>query len=208
LLERRFASSVGILLILILLPALPAKASAPGKTVLVIYSNDRILPADVAVDEGLRESLGVQTGHGPTYINEFLDGPRFEDIEYDKLVLRFFSAKYAHQPVDLVVTLGMQAFHFLLRHQSDLFRGVPVLNCGVTAEDLGRQKLPPNFVGVPILIQPLPTFEVALRLQPDAREIVIATGTGEFDRSWEATLRRDLPRLKTSVPIRYLSGAG
>jgi PAS domain S-box-containing protein len=206
LLGRRVSSLLGILLVLILLPALPAEASTSGKTVLVIYSNDRILPADVAVDGGLRESLGVQTAHGPTYINEFLDAPRFENIEYDKIVVRFFQAKYAHQPIDLVVTVGMQAFHFLLRHRSDLFKGVPVLNCGVTPDDLGRQELPPNFVGVPILVQPLPTFEVAQRLQPDAREIVIVTGTGEFDRSWEAILRRDLPRLKTSLPIRYLSG--
>ena len=78
---RRLASSLGILLILSMLPALPARASTPGKTVLIIYSNDRILPADVAVDEGLRETLGVQTVHGPTYLNEFLDGPRFEDID-------------------------------------------------------------------------------------------------------------------------------
>lgn len=206
LLGRRVSSLLGILLVLILLPALPAEASMSGKTVLVIYSNDRIFPANVAVDWGLRESLRVQTAHGPTYINEFLDAPRFENIEYDKIVVRFFQAKYAHHPVDLVVTVGMQAFHFLLRHRSDLFKGVPVLNCGVTPDDLGRSELPPNFVGVPILVQPLPTIEAALRLQPDAQEIVIVTGTGEFDRSWEATLRRDLPRLKTSVPIRYLSG--
>jgi PAS domain S-box-containing protein len=203
---RPFTACMRVLISLALLSALPLGATEPSKTVLTIYSDERLLPANIAVDTALRDSLGLGTDNPPTYLSEFLDFSRFGNSAYDKLVADFLRSKYATQHVDVIVASGPLVFQFLRRHQADLFTGIPVVLCGVSRESFESQTLPPNFVGVPIAIEPLPTIELALRLQPDAREIVIVTGASEFDRMWEATLRSDLPHLQTSVPIRYLSG--
>jgi PAS domain S-box-containing protein len=195
-----------MLISLALLSALPVCAAGQSKTVLTIYSDERLLPFNQALDAALRDSLGVETHGAPTYLSEFLDFARFGNSSYDKLASDFIRGKYAGQFPDVVVAVGPLAFQFLYRHQSDLFTGIPVIVIGVGENTLKAQSLPPNFVGVPFVVEPLPTIEFALRLQPDAREIVVVTGASEFDRSWEATLRRDLPRLHTSIPIRYLSG--
>jgi PAS domain S-box-containing protein len=201
-----FAACVRVLVSLALLSALARGATEPSKTVLTIYSDERLLPANIAIDTALRDTLALGTEDPPTYLSEFLDLSRFGSSTYDKLVSDLFRNKYAGQHLDVIVANGPLIFQFLRRHQADLFTGIPVVLCGVSRETFQAQTLPPNFVGVPIEIEPLPTIELALRLQPDAREIVIVTGASEFDRMWEATLRSDLPHLRTSVPIRYLNG--
>jgi len=203
---RAFATCVLALIPLALLSALPLGATERSKTVLAIYDQERLLPANMVVDSVLRDSLGLETDNPPTYLSEFLDVSRFGSSDYDKLLSDFFRSKYAGQQIDVIVAGGALALQFLRRHQADLFTGIPVVFCGVSRESFESQTLPPNFVGVPIAIETLPTFELALHLQPDAREIVIVTGASEVDRMWEARLRRDLPHLQTSVPIRYLSG--
>jgi PAS domain S-box-containing protein len=203
---RPFTACIRMLISVALLSTLSVSATGQSKTVLTIYSDDRLLPANQALDTALRDSLGVETHDTPTYLSEFLDFSRFGTSAYDKLASDFLRSKYAGQSPDVVVAVGPLAFQFVYRHQADLFPGIPVVLLGLTNESLQAQTLPSNFVGVPVAIEPLPTFELALRLQPDAREIVIVTGASEFDRSWEARLRRELPHLQTSVPIRYLSG--
>jgi PAS domain S-box-containing protein len=195
-----------VLVSLALLSALALSATEGSRTVLAIYSDERLTPSSKAMDTALRDSLGVGADNAPIYLSEFLDVSRFGSSAYDKLLSDFFRNKYAGQSLDVVVAVGPLAFQFLRRHQADLFTGIPVVFCGVGSESLPGQTLPANFVGVPIEVEPLPTIELALRLQPDAREIVIVTGASEFDHMWEATLRSDLPHLQSSVPIRYLSG--
>jgi ABC-type uncharacterized transport system substrate-binding protein len=121
-------------------------------------------------------------------------------------VADFFRAKYAGHSIDVVVAAGPQGFQFLRDHRKDLFVGIPVVFCGVGREEMGSQPLPSHFVGVPIVIEPRPTLDLALRLQPDAREIVVVTGASDFDRSWDEVLRKDLSIPPTGIPIRYLSG--
>ena len=203
---RPFTACMQVLVSLALLSALAPGLTGRSRTVLAIFPDERETPATRAMDKALRDSLGLETDNAPIYLSEFLDVSRFSSSAYDKLLSDFFRNKYAGQSLDVVITIGPLAFQFLRRHQADLFTGIPVVFCGVGRESLQGQTLPSNFVGAPIKVEFLTTIELALRLQPDAHEIVVVTGTSEFDRSWEATLRRDLPRLQSSVPIRYLSG--
>jgi len=203
---RLFTACMPVLISMAFLSAVPLVATGQSKTVLTIYSDERLLPANIAIDAALRDSLGLERDDPPVYLSEFLDFSRFGSPAYDKLLSDFFHDKYAGQHIDVIVASGPLALKFLLRHRADLFTGIPLVLCGISRESFESQTLPPNYVGVPITLQPLPTIELALRLQPDAREIVIVTGASEFDRLWEARLRRDLAHLQTSVPIRYLSG--
>ena len=49
-------------------------------------------------------------------------------------------------------------------------------------------------------------LELALRLQPDARRLVIVLGAAERDRIWEQRLRKAVGRLEGPVEIEYLPG--
>ena len=195
-----------MLISLALLSALQLGAAGQSKTVLAIYSDESPLPANLAVELVLLNTLSTGMDNPPTYLDEFLDLNRYGGPAYDKLVSEFLRHKYADAHVDVIIAAGPSAVRFLRSHQADLFTGIPVVFCGVGREPFQSSQLPPNYIGVPIAMESLPTIELALRLQPGAPRIVIVTGASEFDFSLEAKVRNDLAHLQTSVPIRYLSG--
>jgi hypothetical protein len=198
-----------ILAALLAAVALPMNASGRSKTVLVIYSNERSLPANTQIDDGLRDTLEVNTSLDLNYQTEFLDYPHYgdePDEAYDRLISNFFRAKYAGKHIDVVVAAGPQALRFLRRHQDDLFPDMPVLVIATGWASSGDQTAPTRFLGIPISLEPRPTLELATRLQPKAGEIVVVTGASKFDLDWEQKIRETFARWNAHPPVRYLSG--
>ena len=50
------------------------------------------------------------------------------------------------------------------------------------------------------------TLELALRLQPDGRQVVVVTGAAAFDKRWEAVAREQLRPYADRLQVTYLSG--
>jgi two-component system, LuxR family, sensor kinase FixL len=200
---------VGALTLLIAATSLPASGAGQSQTVLVVYSNERSLPANRQIDEKLRESLAANTNLELNYQTEFLDYPRYADDSdeaYDILVSNFLRAKYADESIDVVVAAGPAAFRFLRRHQNDLFVNTSILAIAISTASYEDQPLPSRFLSIPISIEPKPTLEMALRLQPGACEIVVVTGASNFDLNWEKRLRSVFNDWQTHPPVRFLSG--
>jgi signal transduction histidine kinase len=201
---------LGCLLIAVVAPHLTAMGGA-GKiqTVLVLYSNDRSLPANMQVDERLRETLAVTTNLDLRYQTEYLDYPRYgdeADSSYDKLFSDFLRAKYASEPISVIVAGGPQAYRFLLRHQDDLFVHTPVIVAVAHSAFVDDPPTQARFLDIPSKIEPRPTIELAMRLQPQASEILIVTGMSRFDRDWERNLRAMFTTWHAHPPVRYLAG--
>ncbi len=72
--------------------------------------------------------------------------------------------------------------------------------------DYEDQPLPSRFLCIPIVLEIRPTLELAVRLQPKASEIVVVTGTSNFDLDWEKRIRTALTEWQAHPPVRYLSG--
>jgi signal transduction histidine kinase len=197
------------LLIALLAAGVPMSGAGRSKTVLVIYSNERSLPANVQIDENLRETLETSTSLDLRYQTEFLDYPHYGDEAdegYDKLISDFFRAKYADQRIDVIVAVGPQSLRFLRRHQGDLFPTIPVLAIATgrpSAADLAASS---RFLSIPISLEPRPTLELAVRLQPKAGEIVVVTGASKFDLDWEQRIKAIFVVWTAHPPVRYLSG--
>src|SRR5271170_1112861 len=189
--------------------ALPMNAAGRSKTVLVIYSNERSLPANMQIDERLRETLEVPTSLDLKYQTEFLDYPHYgdePDDAYDRLMSGFFREKYARQPIDVIVAAGPQALRFLRRHQDDLFVNIPVLVIVTGWTPSLDQTAPDRFLSIPVSLDPRPTLELAVRLQPKAGEIVVVTGASRFDLDWEQKIRAVFAGWHAHPSVHYLSG--
>jgi nitrogen-specific signal transduction histidine kinase len=197
-----------MLIVLLATVVLPMHGVGPSKTVLVIYSNERSLPANIQADEGLREALGVNTSLDLKYQTEYLDYPHYGDVTdeaYDRLMSGFLREKYAGQHINVIVAGGPQAFRFLHHHQDDLFSGIPILGI-VTGPSSAVDLTSTRFLDIPVSVEPRPTLELAVRLQPKAREIVVITGTSKFDLDWEQRIRAAFEGWTAHPPVRYLSG--
>src|SRR5271154_4162288 len=197
-----------VLIALLTGATLPMSGAGRSQTVLVIYSNDRSLPANLQIDEGLRRDLAADTSLDLNYQTEFLDYPRYGDeIDegYDHLVSDFLRAKYAGQSIGVVIPVGPQSFRFLHRHQNDLFADKPILAIAISRTSYENESLPAHFLCIPIELDPKPTLELAVRLQPKAGEIVVVTGASKFDLDWEQRIRAAFVGWNEHPPVRYLS---
>jgi len=54
---------------------LPVTAAGETRNVLVLYSNGRLLPANIEVDHGLREAIRASADRPINLFDEFLDAP-------------------------------------------------------------------------------------------------------------------------------------
>jgi len=185
---------------LLFAPAAPAEQNA---CVLVLYSNHRLLPANIAFEAGLRETLDNSTELNA----EFLDYPRFDSESYLRAMTTFLREKYALRPPAVLVAGGKGALDFVLSHRAELFPQVPVIHAGVPRSSLqSRPPLPADVVGVPIEFDFPGTIELALRLHPHAQRLVVVTGASVQDRAWEAELRGEVPRFQDRVTVEFRTG--
>ena len=182
----------GILVACGLLLASVAIADA-SRHVLVLYSNNRLLPANLEFEAGLRETLANSTELSA----EFLDYPRFDGVSYIRALATLLREKYAQQPPAVLVVAGEEALDFLLRHRAELFPRVPVVHAAVARSFLSSLlPLSADVVGVPIEYDFPGTIALALRWHPQARRLVVVTGSSAQDRVWEAELRGEVPRFQ------------
>ncbi len=186
---------------------LPASAAAQDKTVLVLYSNSRLLPANVEADRGLRVSIGSTGSRRVELFDEYLDEPRFGGPDYRKTFEAYLAGKYASRRPDVIVAAGATALEFLLDHRTTLFPQVPIVHLFVFRSELAaHDPLPPDVVGVPFEPAFALTIEQALRWHPRARRLIIVIGVSEQDREWEPLLRIAAAGFQARVAAEFLIG--
>jgi len=186
-----------------LLLAAAALAREP-RHVLVLYSNHRLLPANMRFEGGLRETVS----RSAEVSAEFIDYPHFQGESYIRSFTTFLRDKYALQPPDVIVVAGEEAFKFLLLHRPHLFfPHAPVVHGAVSrAFLLSVAPLPVDVLGVPTEWDFSGTIELALRWHPRARRLVVVTGASALDRTWEARLREEVSRFDDRAPAEFLAG--
>ncbi len=167
--------------------------AAEARQVLVLYSNNRLLPASVAFDTGLQEAVRAGPGQPIKIFSEFLDEPDFAGDRFELTVSTYLREKYADHPLDAVLVASADALKFILRYRDRVFPGVPVVHVGVTRSTLqSLGPLPPDVVGTPIAYDIAGTVEQALKWHPGATHLVIVTGTSIEDARLKALLHAEI----------------
>ena len=181
--------------------------AAEARQVLVLYSNNRLLPASVAFDTGLQEAVRAGPGQPIKIFSEFLDEPDFAGDRFELTVSTYLREKYADHPLDAVLVASADALKFMLRYRDRVFPGVPVVHVGVTRSTLqSLGPLPPDVVGTPIAYDIAGTVEQALKWHPGATHLVIVTGTSIEDARLKALLHAEIAPFLGNVQAEYLDG--
>jgi len=185
----------------------PASAAAKHHNVLVLYSNGRLLPANVEGDRALTERFAARADLSVALASEFLDSPRFGGDAYERAMADFLREKYAAEPPAVIIAGGPEALRFWVRHREAVFPGIPIVHLGVPRTQLDvLRPLPSGIVGIPIDYDVLGTIEQALRWHPLARRLVFVTDASPWGRDWEQRLRAETADLAARLTIEYLSG--
>lgn len=167
-------------------------AAAETKRVLMLFSNDSLLPASNALGASVQASLKAGDPNRVEVFTEFLDADRFPGPEHAARMAALFREKCATIRIDLTIALGPQALDFLIQHCASPFPGAPLTFAGVSEASLARRSLPGNTTGIVSRFDPVQTLELALRLQPDAQnlavvpELRLSTQTGRPGRATDS----------------------
>ena len=116
----------------------------------------------------------------------------------------FLRDKYRERPPDLVIAVGGPALEFLLKYRAALFADVPIVHCAVPAEVLPKEMPDAKIVGIPILRAAASTLELALRLQPDTRNVAVVAGSSLRDLESAEQFRRETPAFADRVGFTWL----
>src|SRR5687768_13588336 len=204
---RRIGMPLALLLAAYCSFVTPLAMAVETKNVLILYSNSRQLPSSQEADRGLRETIATSPERTVQLFEEFLGRPAFSGDAVEQATATYLRDKYAEIPPEAVVAIGTPALDFMLQRRRQLFAHVPVIHLGVDSAYLRTiHPLPADVVGIPVEYDFASTIELALRLHPRTRRLVVVTGAGVRDRIWESRLRTDLARLEIGPAVEYLSG--
>jgi PAS domain S-box-containing protein len=176
------------------------------KRVLIIHSIQSDLPVTQLIDNSIRQEMRAQLPGRIEIFSEFLDSLRSSEPQRDERMASFLREKYAKHPFDLLISIGPEALNLLVQRRASLFADAPIIFAGIREDNELLRSLPTGVTGLTSYINPVPTIELALHLQPWARNLVVVTGAAEFDRLWEKRARQMLAGYENRLKTTYFSG--
>jgi hypothetical protein len=179
--------------------------SAATRHILFLFDERVELPGLSLLDAELARTLRSNSTEPIEIYREAMDLSRFSSNSYKTVLRDFLRAKYADKKIDVAVAVMAPAFDFLLTYGDLIFPGTPIVFCGLDRRQLGTRTLPPNVYGVLIKREFAPTLELALRLHPKTENIVVVSGTSEFDTELLAEAQREFRSYENRVSFTYLS---
>jgi PAS domain S-box-containing protein len=181
-------------------------AAGETKRVLLLFSNDSLLPANNILGSSVHSTFEAEDPNGIEIFTEFLDADRFPGTGHEARMESLLRDKYASVAIDLAIAIGPQALEFLSDRRASLFPGTPLVFAGVSERGMQQRGAPPNSTGVVSRFDMVRTLELALRLQQDARQVVVVSGASTFDQEWDAVAREELASYADRLQMTHLSG--
>jgi PAS domain S-box-containing protein len=173
--------------------------------VLVLYSDERLVPGNIIVDEAIRATFAADTSHRIELYSEFLDGVRFPGEEQRQRQRDFFREKYRERPPDLVMAIGGGALAFLAERPTELFSGAPIVYCSIAGDPRPKNLAGTRIADIPVSDSAAPTLEMILRLHPDTRHVAVVHGSGPRDLQYAEGSGAALATFQNRVDFTWLT---
>jgi signal transduction histidine kinase len=174
-----------------------------ARRVLILFPFDQRLPSINIVGEAVTKQLRQSSSPKIDVFSDYLDLSRFEGEAYRKQVATFLAQKYRTTQLDVVVALGPPALDFIRDYREQIAPGAKIV-FGLVSNPAPNSSS--DIVGIRSEFDLGKTLNLAQRLQPDARRIVVVNGVSDFDKTWETKARELLAPLVDRYETTYLSG--
>jgi PAS domain S-box-containing protein len=188
-----------------LAPASDARAQERAPRVLVLNAYNYTFPGTTIIGTAARQHLVDRTRGNIEIDTDFLDLLRHPGPGYEQRTATYLSEKYAAKPPDVLVALGSPALPFIIRNRAIIAAKAPVVFAGISQANYSEARPPPDITGVISTFDIARTLDLAERLQPDARQLVVIAGASETDRRWQR-IAPDIVKARGRLQARYLFG--
>ena len=174
--------------------------------VLILRNTSQYVPAAIIQDRGMRDAFSALKTRNVELFVETMDTLWFERSEIEPEFLSLFRKKYGNRKIDLLIAAGADALDVAQRLREVVLRGVPIVFYNVAEDALRGRAIQPDIAGVALRFDLPGTLALAMRLQPDAKRIVVVSGTSPYDRNWLRRAREALRAYEGRLEVSYWSG--
>jgi PAS domain S-box-containing protein len=179
----------------------PARAK-PIKNILVLHEGWDKMPTNALFNEQLQEAFSRDGSFDVQLFQEYMDARLGQGLAE---TADFLHRKYAKQKFDLIVAGGFRAFNFLLSEGESTFPGVPGVFLSYADFEKVKDRLPKNITGVTAQLDIAGTVNLALRLQPETRNLFVVYGSSQYERAEMPRVLAQLPSIAGHLNVSYLS---
>ena len=183
------------------------KASSEVKEVrrvVVFYELGPSSPAVALLDREMRAALDNSRYNIELY-GDYLETTLFDDPVAQQALREWYIHKYHDRRPDLIIAFGPSPLRFMIDSHEKFFAGIPIVFGGTSESQADNPKLDSHFTGCWEMFEPDKTLDVALRLQPGSRHVVVVGGTSSFDKHLEDIFRERLRSYEGSLDFTYLT---
>jgi len=172
-----------VLGVFVFLVASIALAQGPvRKSVLIIHEVGLAHRASAMVTERVMSSLAADPRYQIEFYIESLDSPMFTGDGSEKEEEAELIQQYGNRKIDVIVAVGPGPLRLLSQGSQTFLPGVPVVFCGSAPVQAGNPKLSSRFTGSWLTLDAAKTLEAAMRLSPGLRNVVVVSGSSQFDQ--------------------------
>jgi signal transduction histidine kinase len=185
-------------------PARSTSSLPDAAQVLVITGSDPYLPAFVAIDAAMRQTVG-QRVRRVQWLYESIDTIRFGTTPGSQLA-EILARKYEGTRIDAVVLVTESPARFYLQFRAQLWPQAPVVINSISTELARTLPADANVAAVPFEVDYEAALRIAFALQPRAERVLVIAGTSPFDQTQLAVARPAVAKFADRVAVEFLLG--
>lgn len=180
-----------------------AQEPAKPKGVLVLYVNEKDNPANLTFDKSIQAALGSAPAGSIEYYAEYLGDNRFPGESQSLLMRDYLRQKYGDNRIDVIIALSRSSLNFLLKYRSDLFPNTPIV-FHANRVDMNKRG---EVNGVPVVVdgQYRNTINLALKLHPATKRVLIIAATPRRNKTLEGEVMNELKEFENRVTLTPLT---
>ena len=197
----RLLLSAGVLLI----ATVPLRAAEQETRVLFLIATHPYVPGLMALDSSMRSELAKDPAQKFQFFSKSLDAQRFPFGDFEQEFEALLAKKYKQTKIDIIVAVTKPALDFATKH-GDLWPDAKILFHSVPTHLLDGVPLTERIKGVREGRSVGKTLDLAHRLQPDAKRILVVAGVSDYDEDFTDEARKVIAARNESAETRYLIG--
>ncbi len=202
--SRKFILSLVMFLFFFLSAGIHLSAAVEHHTpeILILHSYHKSLSWVKSIEKGITLEF-KKKGVNAEFRYEYMDTKRINRPDYLLSLFDMYKIKFKDIRFDLIICSDNNALIFLLLHHDVLFPGTPVVFCGINNYNDNMLSNRHLFTGIVEDVDFKSTIDVALKLNPDTRKIIIYGDDSPTYHANKALIDRLIPQYKNRVKFQF-----
>jgi signal transduction histidine kinase len=143
------------------------------RSILVLEEADFRSPFYSEIFDGIRAAAKQNSNTHTVIYGESLDLNRFPQADYEDSLVGHLKTKYAHRPIDVIVSIGVASAKFLQKRKQEIWPAATIVYGFVPDLPEVRALFLPNTTAVFAKVEPTHLLKAARAIVPDLNRVIL-----------------------------------